>query len=292
MNNKSIKYKTAIFPVAGFGSRFLPATKASPKEMLPVIDKPLIQYSVEEAYNSGIRHIIFVTGRNKRSIEDHFDDNPELRRSLELDKKDELLMKINSIAPKDLKFSYVRQANPRGLGHAILCAQHLVFDDFFSIILPDDLLIQNPPSLYEMVKICEDKNANVIAIREVDEKIIHKYGVISSDNYLNEPISITDLVEKPKKEYAPSNLAVTGRYVLSNQIFKHLENQQTGFGGEIQLTDAIKKLLIDQKLIGYKFPGKLYDCGSKIGFLQATVDLACEHKELGDEFSEWLKNKF
>ena len=170
MNNKTIKYKTAIFPVAGFGSRFLPATKASPKEMLPIIDKPLIQYSVEDAYNSGIRHIIFVTGRNKRSIEDHFDDNPELRRSLEIDKKNELLMEINSIAPADLKFSYVRQANPKGLGHAILCAQHLIFDDFFSIILPDDLLIQNPPSLHEMVKICEDTNANVIAIREVDKK--------------------------------------------------------------------------------------------------------------------------
>ena len=247
---------------------------------------------MEDAYNSGIRHIIFVTGRNKRSIEDHFDDNPELRRSLENDKKNELLTVIDSIAPEDLKFSYVRQANPKGLGHAILCAQHLIFDDFFSIILPDDLLIQNPPSLYEMIKICEDKNANVIAIREVNEKIIHKYGVISSDNYSNELINITDLVEKPKRENAPSNLAVTGRYVLSKNILRHLESQQTGFGGEIQLTDAIKKLLYDQKLIGYKFPGKLYDCGSKIGFLQATVDLGCEHKDLGDEFSKWLKNRF
>ena len=292
MNNKSIKYKTAIFPVAGFGSRFLPATKASPKEMLPIIDKPLIQYSVEDAYNSGIRHIIFVTGRNKRSIEDHFDDNPELRRSLEIDKKDELLMEINSIAPADLKFTYVRQANPKGLGHAILCAQHLIFDDFFSIILPDDLLIQNPPSLYEMVKICEDKMPMSLPLERLIKKSFINMELFRLITILNELINVTDLVEKPKKEDAPSNLAVTGRYVLSKRIFKHLENQQTGFGGEIQLTDAIKKLLIDQKLIGYKFPGKLYDCGSKIGFLQATVDLACEHKELGDEFSEWLKNKF
>jgi UTP--glucose-1-phosphate uridylyltransferase len=281
----------AVFPVAGLGTRFLPATKASPKEMLPVVDKPLIQYAVEEAYEAGIRHMIFVTGRNKRAIEDHFDTAYELESELEQAGKSELLDLVRSVQPSDMLCSYVRQPRALGLGHAVLCAEHLVGSHFFAVLLADDLMTgdgSGPGVMKQMVDVHDLSGASVLAVQEVPLNQVHRYGIISGQLNGNGWVDVQAMVEKPKAEAAPSRLAVAGRYVLSPQVFNKIRTGGRGVGGEIQLTDGIAGLIGQEKVMGYKYQGKRYDCGSKIGFLEATVELALNHKEVGAEFSHYL----
>jgi len=284
------KIRKAVFPVAGLGTRFLPATKASPKEMLPVVDKPLIQYAVEEAVEAGIEQLIFVTGRNKRSIPDHFDKAYELEAELEAKGKDKLLQLVKNIVPAHVSCIYLRQSEALGLGHAVLCAKPVVGDEAFTVILADDLIDnENKGCVQQMVKAYEKHDASILAVQQVEQSETDKYGIVSLKNKTDKEGFISGMVEKPKPSESPSTLAVVGRYVLNPRIFHYLEKTQKGAGGEIQLTDAIADLLTDEQVYAYEFEGIRYDCGSKVGYLQATVELGMKHPEIGVEFTEYLK---
>jgi len=279
----------AIFPVAGLGTRSLPATKAMPKEMLPIVDKPLVQYAVEEAYAAGIRQMIFVTGRHKRAIEDHFDLTFELEDALEKSGKAELLALVRAVKPDDMDCVYVRQPKALGLGHAVLCGRHVVGDNPFAVLLPDDLMIGTPPVLAQMVAQFEAKKASIVAVQEVPAAHTRRYGIVAGDRVGERLVDITRIVEKPAPEVAPSRLGVAGRYVLTPRVFDEIASQPRGVGGEIQLTDGIAALLKHEKVYAFRYDGKRYDCGSKEGFLQANVELALANPELGPEFRAWLK---
>jgi len=283
------KIKTAVFPAAGLGTRFLPATKSQPKEMLPLVDKPMIQYVVEEAKNSGIEHVVLVTGRGKNAIEDHFDISFELEENLKSKGKSELLEIVQSVS-KMITVSYVRQKEPLGLGHAILCAKPLVGNQPFAVFLGDDLVDSKVPCMAQMIKSFEKHGNSVIAVQEVPGEEISSYGVIAGGRIADSrEFDVTDMVEKPPASQAPSNMAVIGRYILAPEIFEILETTGKGAGGEIQLTDGLKTLLESQKIIGYEFEGTRYDTGSKLGFLQATVEFALKRDDLGPSFRKYLK---
>jgi len=283
--------KKAVFPVAGMGTRFLPATKANPKEMLPIVDKPLIQYAAEEAIAAGINELIFVTSSSKRAIEDHFDKNYEMETELEKRGKKALLSVLRSIVPDGISCIYVRQAEALGLGHAVLCAKPIVGGEPFAVILADDLINGgNKSCLSQMIDVYNEHRCSVLGVEPVSPQDTDKYGVIKPSEISKGLSRVDGIVEKPHPEVAPSNLAVVGRYILTPEIFTLLEHTKQGAGGEIQLTDAIAKLLKDQQVLGYEFSGKRYDCGSKLGYLQATVEYALEHDELSAPFREYLKS--
>lgn len=284
------KIRKAIFPVAGMGTRFLPATKANPKEMLPVVDKPLIQYAAEEAVNAGIEELVFVTGRNKRSIPDHFDKAYELEAELAAKGKTKMLEMVRNILPNGISCIYIRQAEALGLGHAVLCGKPVVGEEPFAVILADDL-IDNPSKgcLKQMIDIYDRENSGVIGVQKVPQENVGSYGVISGDQVNDNLWRISGIVEKPKPQEAPSNIAVVGRYILDASIFKILEETSTGAGGELQLTDAIANQIRSRSVYAYEFEGRRYDCGSKLGYLQATVEFGLKHPEIGDEFAEYLK---
>jgi UTP--glucose-1-phosphate uridylyltransferase len=288
---KTQAVRKAVFPIAGLGTRFLPATKASAKEMLPVVDKPLIQYAVEEAYAAGIRQMIFVTGRTKRSVEDHFDTAYELETELELAGKQHLLSVARSIAPDDMLCTYVRQPRALGLGHAVLCAKELVAGEPFAVLLADDLMVGPTPIMAQMVEQFAHWRCSILAVQDVPRKQTNRYGIVSGQAVSDGVVDVTGIVEKPAPDVAPSTLAVAGRYILTPGIFHELENIPRGVGGEIQLTDGIAQLLRREKVFAYRYEGVRYDCGSKLGFLQATVDLGVQHAEVGAEFSDWLKSR-
>ncbi len=288
----NIKIKTAVFPVAGLGTRFLPATKAAPKEMLPVVDKPLIQYAVEEAYAAGIRHMVFVTGRNKRAIEDHFDTAYELENELEQAGKQALLDLVRSVQPEDMLCSYVRQPRALGLGHAVLCAEHLTEGAPFAVLLADDLMMGPPggqPVLVQMAEVFNRLGRSVLAVQEVQQEQVRRYGIVAGTAAGERLLQIERIVEKPAPEVAPSRLAVAGRYILTPGVFEQIRQQPRGAGGEIQLTDGIAGLLKHEAAYAYTYAGKRYDCGSKEGFLEATVELALAHPEVGAGFRGYLK---
>ena len=280
--------RKAVFPVAGLGTRFLPATKAQPKEMLPVVDKPLIQYAVEEAYAAGIRHMIFVTGRNKRAIEDHFDTAYELENELQAANKGAMLAVLRSIVPDDMVMSYVRQPRSLGLGHAVLCAEHMVGDEPFAVLLADDLMVGTPPILAQMVAQFETLKQSVIAVQEVPTEHTRRYGIVAGDTVRPGLIKVSRMVEKPAPEVAPSRMGVAGRYILTPAVFEQIRHQSSGVGGEIQLTDGIAGLMKTESVYAFEYSGKRYDCGSKEGFLQATVELALQHPEVGAQFKAYL----
>lgn len=287
----------AVFPVAGLGTRFLPATKAQPKEMLPVVDKPLIQYAVEEAYTAGIRHMIFVTGRNKRAIEDHFDTAYELENELEVAGKLELLNIVRSMQPADMSFSFVRQPRSLGLGHAVLCAEHMVGNEPFAVLLADDLMAGPPGGssvLAQMAEQFKTLQQSILAVQEVPLDQTRRYGIVAGQK-LGEGsgdrlMKVSAMVEKPAPEAAPSRMAVAGRYILTPAVFKHIRSQKPGVGGELQLTDGIASLIAEESVYAFEYAGKRYDCGSKEGFLEATVELALQHPEVGARFKNYLKN--
>lgn len=284
--------RKAVFPVAGLGTRFLPATKASPKEMLPVVDKPLIQYAVEEAAAAGITEMIFITGRSKRAIEDHFDKAVELEAELAAKNKHELLRVVQSVAPDSIHCIYIRQPEPLGLGHAVLCAQPVIGDEPFAVILADDLMDAGEgglPVMAQMTALYAEHRASVIAVQDVPRDETSKYGIVASQPWGRRTERVVSIVEKPKPADAPSTLAVTGRYLLSPRIFGILEQQTPGAGGEIQLTDAIAKLLDDEPVLAYRYEGRRFDCGSKQGYLRATVTLAMRHAQEGADFQAWLR---
>ena len=276
--------------MAGLGTRFLPATKAQPKEMLPVVDKPLIQYAVEEAYAAGIRHMIFVTGRNKRAIEDHFDTAYELETELEAAQKLDLLALVRSMNPSDMDFSYVRQPRSLGLGHAVLCAEHLVGNEPFAVLLADDLMVGTPPVLAQMADQFSELQQSLLAVQEVPLEHTRRYGIVAGETLSDRLMKVSKMVEKPAPEIAPSRMAVAGRYILTPAVFHHIRSQPTGVGGEIQLTDGIAGLLTQESVYAFQYSGKRYDCGSKEGFLEATVELALAHPEVGEHFRNYLKN--
>ncbi len=284
--------KTAVFPVAGLGTRFLPATKAIPKEMLPIVDKPLIQYAVEEAYEAGIRHMVFVTGRSKRAIEDHFDSSPELEMELEAGGKKELLELVRSIAPADMSCSFVRQARALGLGHAVLCAAPIVGDEPFAVLLPDDLMTGpegGPSVLTQMVRQFERTPTCILAVQEVPREHVKRYGIVAGEAAGERLTRVNRMVEKPDPDSAPSRMGVAGRYVLTSSVFEMIRTNPRGAGGEIQLTDGIARLMESEGVHAFRYEGRRYDCGSKDGFLQATVDLALSNAELGPGFREYLR---
>ena len=280
----------AIFPVAGLGTRFLPATKAQPKEMLPVVDKPLIQYAVEEAYAAGIRQMIFVNGRNKRAIPDHFDTAFELETELEAAGKKELLALVHSIKPDDMECIYIRQPKALGLGHAVLCAQCVVVNEPFAVLLADDLMVGKPPVLKQMVDQFSEWQASILAVQEVPAEHTKRYGIVAGSAISDRLMDLTHMVEKPNPEDAPSRLGVAGRYILTPGVFREIATQPRGVGGEIQLTDGIAALMRREKVFAFRYDGKRYDCGSKEGFLQAKVELALDHPQLGASFREYLKS--
>ena len=292
MSKFSGKVRKAVFPVAGLGTRFLPATKASPKEMLPVVDKPLIQYAVEEAAAAGITDMIFITGRSKRAIEDHFDKAYELEAELEAKNKRQLLEVVRGVAPGSINCIYIRQPEALGLGHAVLCAEPVVGDEPFAILLADDLMDAGEggmPVMRQMVEQFEQHHSSVIAVEEVPLKETSKYGIVSTAAAGGATIeTMTGIVEKPRPEAAPSRLAVVGRYLLTAQIFDLIRQQSAGAGGEIQLTDAIARLLKEEPVLAYRFKGRRFDCGAKLGYMQASVTLAQRHPEIGADFARWL----
>ncbi len=285
--------RKAVFPVAGLGTRFLPATKANPKEMLPVVDKPLIQYAAEEAVRAGAEVLIFITGRTKRSIADHFDRAYELETELELRNKKDMLELVQGIVPAHVSCVYIRQAEALGLGHAVLCAEPVIGDDPFFVILADDLITNRGPNVLEQMRDAYlADGCSVIGVQEIAAEDSSKYGVVRPATDINEQlVRIDDIVEKPKPADAPSNLGVVGRYVLTPRIFELLKKTQKGSGGEIQLTDGIAALLEYESVWACRFEGKRYDCGSKFGYLEATVELALEHPELRDEFRTYLRQR-
>ena len=284
--------RKAVFPVAGLGTRFLPATKASPKEMLPVVDKPLIQYAVEEAYAAGIRHMIFVTGRSKRAIEDHFDTAYELENELEAAGKHDLLKLVRSVMPDDMDCAFVRQPRSLGLGHAVLCAEPLVGNEPFAVLLADDLMVgpkDGEPVLKQMAAAFRQQGRSVIAVQEVPEDQVHKYGIVAGEPAGGPLMRIERIVEKPKAADAPSRMGVAGRYILTPGVFNEIRNQPRGVGGEIQLTDGIARLMEHEAVYAFQYAGKRYDCGSKEGFLEATVELALQHPQVSEHFRAYLK---
>ncbi|MEN9793634.1 MAG: UTP--glucose-phosphate uridylyltransferase [Pseudomonadota bacterium] len=284
--------RKAVFPVAGLGTRFLPATKASPKEMLPVVDKPLIQYAVEEAAAAGITEMVFITGRSKRAIEDHFDKAYELEAELEAKGKAALLEVVRSVAPPTINCIYIRQPEALGLGHAVLCARPVVGDEPFAVILADDLMDvgeAGQPVMAQMTALYEEHRASIVAVQDVPRQDTSRYGIVASSAWGRNTERLTDIVEKPHPDVAPSTLAVVGRYLLTPRIFGILAEQAPGAGGEIQLTDAIQKLLTDEPVLAYRFNGTRFDCGSKQGYLRATVTLARRHAEEGPQFEAWLR---
>lgn len=286
------KIRKAVFPVAGMGTRFLPATKANPKEMLPIVDKPLIQYAAEEAVSAGITELIFVTGRNKRSIPDHFDKAYELEHELEERGKTKLLEEVRSILPPGITCVYLRQAEALGLGHAVLCAEPIVGDEPFAVILADDMIApkNGTTGLGEMVEVYNYHGCSVLGSERVPEDQTQKYGVVAAEASGDRLWHVNGIVEKPAPEDAPSNIAVVGRYILTPHIFSKLAKTPRGAGGEIQLTDAIAQLLTKERVLAYEFEGKRYDCGDKLGYLVATVEYALKHPELSDGFAEYLRN--
>jgi UTP--glucose-1-phosphate uridylyltransferase len=286
------KIRKAIFPVAGLGTRFLPVTKANPKEMLPIVDKPLIQYAVEEAVAAGITDLIFVTGRTKRSIADHFDKAYELENELQKHNKIKMLELVQNILPSHVTCIHIRQAEPLGLGHAVLCGRAAVGDEPFAVLLADDLIDDGDQGcLKQMVDVFEKYERSVIAVENIPKEETGKYGIVSSDEINDQIGKLNDIVEKPEPSKAPSTQAVVGRYILTPEIFNLLENIGTGAGGEIELTDAIAELLKKEEVYSLTFAGKRYDCGSKLGYLQATVEYALKHPELKEEFSNYLEAK-
>jgi UTP--glucose-1-phosphate uridylyltransferase len=285
------KISKAIFPVAGLGTRFLPATKASPKEMLPVVDKPLIQYAVEEAIEAGITDMIFITGRNKRAIEDHFDKAYELEAELEARQKSDLLDMIQRIKPDNVQCFYVRQAEALGLGHAVLCAERLVQDEPFAIILADDLLDADIPVMKQMVDLHRHYGSSIIGVEAIPLEQSSAYGIVEGRPVADRLLKLDGIVEKPAPQNAPSNIGVVGRYILTPSIFRHLHKLTPGAGGELQLTDAIAQLIRSEAVLSYQFIGKRYDCGTKQGYLQATVEFALKHPEVADEFRQFLRKQ-
>jgi UTP--glucose-1-phosphate uridylyltransferase len=282
--------RTAVFPVAGRGTRFLPATKASPKEMLPVVDKPLIQYAVEEALQAGARRLVFITGAAKRAIEDHFDSDQELEHMLESQGKSDLLNQLRSVLPSYASCIYIRQPAPLGLGHAVLCAQPAVGAEPFFVHLADDLIRSDVACLAQMAEVYEAKRASVLGVQLVPRQDTEKYGIVAVEADKSPTSRVRSIIEKPKPSVAPSNLAVVGRYVLAPSIFEHLEKLGQGAGGEIQLTDGIAALMREEAVYAHRFAGKRYDCGSKLGYLQATVEYALAHPALGKEFRKYLQH--
>ncbi len=283
--------RKAVFPVAGLGTRFLPATKASPKEMLPVVDKPLIQYAVEEAVAAGVEVMVFITGRNKNSISNHFDTAYELEMELEQRGKQKMLEIVRGIIPSHVSCVFIRQAMALGLGHAVLCAQPVVGNEPFAVMLADDLIDDDPGCLAQMVDVFSENGCSVLGTEMVAPEETASYGIVDTGGDTGRLARVNAIVEKPKPEEAPSNRAVVGRYILTSQIFHHLSQTGRGAGGEIQLTDAIARLIDEEPVMAYQFRGKRYDCGSKIGYLQATVDYALKHQDLGVEFDAWLKGR-
>ncbi|MFO7305338.1 MAG: UTP--glucose-1-phosphate uridylyltransferase GalU [Gammaproteobacteria bacterium] len=280
--------RTAVFPVAGRGTRFLPATKASPKEMLPIVDKPLIQYAAEEALAAGARKLVFITGSSKRAIEDHFDSDRELEEALEAQGKEELLKQLRGIVPSWASCIYIRQPSPLGLGHAVLCARPVVGNEPFFVHLADDLIDAPTPCLRQMADVYAQRGGSVLGVETVPRRETDKYGIVATEQREGRVSRVKQIVEKPHPDKAPSTLAVVGRYVLSPTIFDKLERTGRGAGGEIQLTDAIADLLADEPVYAYEFEGKRYDCGNKLGYLQATVEFGLKHETLGNEFKEYL----
>jgi UTP--glucose-1-phosphate uridylyltransferase len=278
----------AVFPVAGLGTRFLPATKASPKEMLPIVDKPLIQFAVEEAVAAGITELIFITGRGKRAIEDHFDKAYELENELDAHGKWEMLDAVRNILPKHVNCVYIRQTDALGLGHAVLCAKPVVENEAFAVILADDLLDASVPVVQQMIQTYNYYSCSVLGVQDVPRTDTRSYGIVAAQALTDRVEKVSAIVEKPKPEDAPSTLAVVGRYVLTPRIFHHLETVTPGSGGEIQLTDAISALLTEQQVLAYRYQGVRYDCGSKLGYLQATVEFAKRHPEVGEAFRDYL----
>lgn len=283
-----MKVRKAIIPAAGLGTRFLPATKAQPKEMLPIVDKPTIQYIIEEAVEAGIQDIIIVTGRNKRSIEDHFDRSIELELELERGKKQEMLDMVKEISEM-ANIHYIRQKEPRGLGHAILAAQHFIGEEPFAVLLGDDVVISKQPCLGQMLDVFQEYQTSILGVQTVPHEVVNKYGIIAGKQVDDRVYKVNDMVEKPSLEEAPSNVAVLGRYIITPEIFHFLETQDAGKGGEIQLTDALKRLSKEQAMYAYDFKGHRYDVGSKTGFLQANIEFALRSDELKDEMKEYLQ---
>jgi len=285
-----MKITKAVFPVAGLGTRFLPATKANPKEMLPIVDKPLIQYAVEEAIAAGITELIFVTSSSKRAIEDHFDSNFELESNLIERGQFELLEVVRGILPEGVSCAYVRQKSPRGLGHAVLCAKPLVMNEPFAVLLADDLIDGGAkPCLQQMVDMFDQKKSSIVAVQHIARTETHKYGVVNVSDVSAQVATLRGIIEKPKPEQAPSNLGVVGRYILTPSIFALLDQTDKGSNGEVQLTDAIAQLLANEEVYAFQFAGKRYDCGSKLGYLQATVAYALKHPELAADFKRCLQ---
>ena len=283
------KIKKVVFPVAGLGTRFLPATKVSPKEMLPIVDKPLIQHAAEEAVNSGINQLIFIIGRTKNVIIDHFDSAPELENELILKKKNTLLKIVKKIVPKNVNCFFVRQNTPFGLGHAIHCAKNIIQDDPFAVVLADDLIKSKVPCLKQMIDMYYQKQSSIISVETINRKDSDKYGIIEPKRKVGNLYSIKSIVEKPSPKNAKSNIAVVGRFILTPAIFSKIEKSKPGTGNEIQLTDAISDLMKDEDVYGYQFEGKRFDCGSKIGYLKASVEYALEHSEVKKDFKAYLK---
>ena len=293
MSSNKIRINKAVFPVAGLGTRFLPATKANPKEMLPIVDKPLIQYAAEEAIAAGVNELIFVTSSSKRAIEDHFDKNFEMETELERKGKTALLDLVRNVVPKGVSCVYVRQAEALGLGHAVLCAKQIVGNEPFAVILADDLIDGgHSPCMAQMAATFEYNRCSVLGVERVPEEDTEKYGIVEADLVTDGLSRVTSIVEKPSPDKAPSNLAVVGRYILTPRIFDLLESTPRGAGGEIQLTDAIAALLKEEQVLAYEFKGQRYDCGSKLGYLKATVEYALQHDELNDEFRDYLRVRF
>jgi len=282
------KVTKAVFPVAGLGTRFLPATKASPKEMMPVVDKPLIQFAVEEAVAAGITDLIFITGRNKRAIEDHFDKAYELENELSIQGKHAMLDAVRKVLPKNVNCIYIRQTEALGLGHAVLCARPVVENDVFAVLLADDLIDASPSVTQQMLEAHLYYNCSVLGVQEVPRSDTRSYGIVASQPLAERVEKVTAIVEKPTPEKAPSTLAVVGRYILTPRIFHHLENVTPGSGGEIQLTDGIASLLTEQQVLAYRYKGVRFDCGSKLGYLQATVEFGQRHAEVGEDFRKYL----
>lgn len=278
----------AIIPAAGLGTRFLPATKAQPKEMLPIVDKPTIQFIVEEAVASGIEDIIIVTGRNKRAIEDHFDKSYELEEVLKKTHKEELLALVKDISNL-VNIHYIRQKEPKGLGHAIHCAKAFIGNEPFAVLLGDDIVKSDVPCLKQLIDVYDEYKTTVLGVQRVPQEDVSKYGIVAGKQVDDRVIKVTDMIEKPEQDEAPSNIAILGRYIISPSIFSYLENATPGKGGEIQLTDALKEMMQHEAMYAYDFIGRRYDVGNKMGFLQATVEFALDRDDLKDEFSSWLK---
>ena len=282
-----MKVRKAIIPAAGLGTRFLPATKAQPKEMLPIVDKPTIQYIIEEAVASGIEDIIIVTGRNKRSIEDHFDKSIELELELERGNKQEMLDMVRSISDM-ANIHYIRQKEPRGLGHAILTARHFVGSEPFAVLLGDDVVVSRKPCLQQMLEVFAEYRTSVLGVQEVPHEVVNKYGIVDCKNIEDRVYKVHDLVEKPNVEDAPSNIAILGRYIITPSIFSYLETQDAGTGGEIQLTDALKRLAQEEAMYAYAFKGHRYDVGTKCGFLQANLEFSLRNPETREEMLAYI----